>query len=90
MSSTLGENYKRGRIWIEDQIISGPKLEDSLENFGVSIGQVLYVEYASASNQWPTDNALASAKKGKETGTPEFIHKTNGLYNLGNSKSLIN
>jgi hypothetical protein len=50
MSSTLGENYKRGRIWIEDQIISGPKLEESLENFGVSIGQVLYVEYASASN----------------------------------------
>lgn len=59
MSYTLGENHKRGRLWIDDQIISGAKLEETLEEFGVSIGQVIYTEYANASNQWPTDNAAS-------------------------------
>ena len=87
MSFTLGENFKRGRIWIDDQIISGAKLEETLEEFGVSLGQVLYTEYANASNQWPTDNAAAQVKKGANNGgTAESSSKTNGLYNLGNSK----
>jgi hypothetical protein len=38
MSVILNENSKRGRIWIEDQIISGSKLEESLEDFGISMG----------------------------------------------------
>jgi hypothetical protein len=50
MSQTLGENYKRGRIWIEDDSISGARLEETIEEYGVSRGQVLYVEYANASN----------------------------------------
>jgi len=50
ISTTLRENYKRGRLWIDDQIISGAKLEETLEEFGVSVGQVLYAEYANASN----------------------------------------
>lgn len=56
MSTSLGENSKRGRLWIEDQVISGAKLEETLEEFGISVGQVVYVEYATNSNQWPTDN----------------------------------
>ncbi len=38
ISLNLKENYKRGRLWIEDQIISGAKLELTLEEFGISIG----------------------------------------------------
>lgn len=50
ISQTLNENHKRGRLWIEDQIISGAKLEESLEDYGISMGQVVYAEYATASN----------------------------------------
>lgn len=56
MSTQLNENSKRGRLWIEDQIISGAKLEETLEEYGISIGQVIYVEYSNNSNQWPTEN----------------------------------
>ena len=38
ISTNLKENYKRGRLWIEDQIINGAKLEMTLEEFGISIG----------------------------------------------------
>ncbi len=38
ISTTLKENYKRGRLWIEDQVINGAKLEMTLEEFGISIG----------------------------------------------------
>lgn len=38
ISVTFKENYKRGRLWIEHQIISGAKLEESLEDFGISAG----------------------------------------------------
>ena len=82
MSTALGESSKRGRLWIEDQVISGAKLEESLEDFGISMGQVVYVEYANNSNQWPTDNSLEA--KRTSTGGEEAM-KTNGLYNLGNS-----
>lgn len=38
ISITFKENSKRGRLWIEDQVISGAKLEETLENFGISVG----------------------------------------------------
>lgn len=50
ISTQLGENAKRGRLWIEDQIISGANLGENLEEFGISMGQVVYVEYATTAN----------------------------------------
>lgn len=38
MSSVFKENHKRGRLWIEDQVISGAKLETTLEDFGMAVG----------------------------------------------------
>lgn len=38
ISLTFKENSKRGRLWIEDQAISGAKLEETLESFGISVG----------------------------------------------------
>lgn len=96
ISATLKENPKRGRLWIEDQIISGAKLEESLEEFGISMGQVIYAEYANANNQWPTDNKVTVQKtalssqstttSGTDQQSGKDIGKTCGLYNLGNSK----
>lgn len=63
ISVTYKENAKRGRLWIEDQVISGAKLEENLEDFGMSMGQVVYVEYSNANNQWPTDRENASKIK---------------------------
>lgn len=38
ISNSYKEQSKRGRLWIEDQVISGAKLEETLEDFGISIG----------------------------------------------------
>lgn len=38
ISLTFKENPKKGRLWIEDHIISGAKLGVTLEDFGISIG----------------------------------------------------
>ena len=64
ISITLKENYKRGRLWIEDQVINGAKLEMTLEEFGISTGQIVYAEYANANNQWPTDKIGAGPVSG--------------------------
>lgn len=95
ISNICKENVKRGRLWIEDQVISGAKLEETLEEFGISMGQVIYAEYANANNQWPTDNKSGTSATQRTQGTTpnnnlEFdrkeAQKTSGLYNLGNSK----
>jgi hypothetical protein len=91
MSAAFNENSKRGRLWIEDLVINGAKLEESLEEFGISVGQVVYVEYATSSNQWPTDNLTVKLKQSASSGdgdNKEYA-KTSGLYNLGNSKCLF-
>jgi hypothetical protein len=38
ISASFNENPKKGRLWIEDQSISGAKLSETLENFGISTG----------------------------------------------------
>jgi hypothetical protein len=63
ISTTFKENSKRGRLWIEDQIISGAKLEETLEDFGISIGQVIYAEFANNNNIWPSDKNSALATR---------------------------
>lgn len=50
MSALLNENSKRGRLWIEDQLIAGAKLDETLEEFGISMGQPIYIEYITLSN----------------------------------------
>jgi hypothetical protein len=50
ISVTFKENHKRARLWIEDQVISGAKLEMTLEEFGISMGQLIYVEYSNTNN----------------------------------------
>ena len=100
ISAELKENHKRGRLWIEDQVISGAKLEMTLEEYGISVGQVVYAEYSNNNNQWPTDRVgagPASGQKGPsaQTGQASDIQvrqgealRTVGLYNLGNSKKI--
>ena len=67
ISLVFKENLKRGRLWIEDQVISGAKLEMSLEEFGISMGQVVYVEYSNMNNQWPTDKQGAGPVSGQKS-----------------------
>ena len=52
---------KKVRMLIEEQIISGLKLEETLEEFGISVGQVIYVEfYDEVADIWPTDKQKGS------------------------------
>ena len=67
----FGENPKKGRLLIEDTVISGAKLFMSLGDFGIAIGQLVYAEFCNSSNEFPSDlfkgNDKASpSKKNKE------------------------
>lgn len=73
----------------------------TLEEFGVSIGQVVYAEYSNTNNQWPTDKLGAGPASGSKNANGQSItpiennakttenNKTVGLYNLGNSKIFL-
>ncbi len=90
ISQTYKESQKRGRLWIEDQVISGAKLEETLEDYGISIGQVVYVEFSNANNQWPSDKVTDMEKTRTPSSKVEKSDelRTAGLYNLGNSKKI--
>jgi len=48
---------REARLLVEEQVIEGPKLKQTLNLFGVSQGQVFYVEFFDTElNQWPTQN----------------------------------
>jgi len=70
----------------------------TLEEYGISVGQVIYAEYSNNNNQWPTDKVgagPASGQKGSNQQSTALANeqplktgenlKTVGLYNLGNS-----
>jgi hypothetical protein len=83
-------NYKKGRLLIDDQIVSGIKLTQTLEEYGIQTGQLLYVEFLLPNNSWPTDNLKNKLKEDKKSKEDDDIYynsdmKTVGLYNLGNT-----
>lgn len=63
MSIVFNENHKNGRLWIEDECIYGPKLEETLESSGIINGQLVYAEYMDENNLWPIDKAGTGAKQ---------------------------
>ena len=76
---------KKARLLVDDQVISGLKLLQNLEEFGFQSGQLIYIEFLEANNTWPTDSHRADDDKLAEE-TPTFeMGKTNGLYNMGNT-----
>jgi len=84
ISATYKEMPKKGRLWIEDEMIGGGKLNDRIEDFGISIGQVVYVEYSDQNNVFPTDLNRPSSLKSQPSSQSHHSH-TQGLYNLGNT-----
>lgn len=42
-----GLNPKKGRLLIEETVISGPKLLMTLGEFGITIGQLIYAEFVN-------------------------------------------
>jgi hypothetical protein len=40
---------------IEDQIVRGTTLFQSLEEYGLRMGQLVYAEFSNSSNEFPTD-----------------------------------
>ena len=51
------------------------------------MGQVVYVEFSNANNQWPSDKGEPekAAKTPSVKGEKKEENKTSGLYNLGNT-----
>jgi hypothetical protein len=43
-------NPKKARLHIQDQILSGPKLIVTLEEYGMLVGQLIYVEVLNDAN----------------------------------------
>ena len=77
---------KKGRLHLENQVISGLKLNQTLEELSCHNGTVIYVEYLEQNNTWPTDNLK---NKNKVENSVNLVEKeygtTAGLYNLGNT-----
>ena len=73
-ANTYKQNIKRGRLLIEDAIVSGTKLYVTLEEYGIQQGQLIYAEFANSSNEYPTE-ILAEKKvnesKNKSKASPE-------------------
>ena len=98
-ATQYNQNIKRGRLIIEDTIISSTKLFVTLEEFGVQQGQLIYAEFANSSNEYPTELLAERNKKdgkGKSKTLPDGTYieesgavmaagKTGGLHNLGNT-----
>ena len=93
MSSVLGVKAAKSRLWIEGDTIHGDRLNETLEEFGVSKGQVVYLETMLANNQWPVDVGRKASKasdegplhKRESASVMTGAAKTAGLYNMGNT-----
>ena len=78
------KNTKKGRLLIEDTIVSGLKLTHTLEELDIKNGQVIYVEFLQSNNTWPTDEHRD--KSIQINASPGIgFGQTVGLYNLGNT-----
>ena len=49
------QNPKKARLLIEEQVLSGLKLADTIEEFGLKDGQIIFIEFLESNNIWPTD-----------------------------------
>ena len=46
----------QARILIEEHVIEGSKINQTLDEFGISKGQLVYIEFFNKQqNKWPTD-----------------------------------
>jgi len=83
------KNIKRGRLLIEDQVISGTSLFQSLEEFGLRHGQLVYAEFSNSSNEFPTDlkreQGLKKKSQSSKNSSLTPFTATVGLQNLGNT-----
>lgn len=82
---------------IEDQIVYGTKLYQTLEEYGFRQGQLVYAEFCNSSNEYPSDlgkdktRKNSSPKKAKASTTTDSFGNTVpsgatiGLHNLGNT-----
>ena len=78
------KNTKKGRLLIEDTIVSGLKLTHTLEELDIKNGQVIYVEFLQSNNTWPTDEHRDKSIQNNASPGIGF-GQTVGLYNLGNT-----
>ena len=72
-----------GRLLIEEHVIEGAKLNQTLDEFGISKGQIIYVEYFDQENKrWPTDSV-----KRKQLQNPLSLQfgRSQGLVHLGDT-----
>ena len=95
-ANTFSQNIKRGRLLIEDQVVGGTLLYQTLEEFGLRQGQLIYAEFSNSSNEFPTDLLKEATKKkqpkksqSKSTldsdGNSVPCGTTIGLQNMGNT-----
>ena len=77
---------------VQEQVIGGLKLVETLNEFGLQNGQLIWVEFLQSNNTWPTDvfkaaqNAKRSGDGEAPSGSADVANgKTIGLYNLGNT-----
>lgn len=75
-------SVKKARLIINDQVITGLKLQMTVEELKLQTGTVVYIEFLNPNNTWPTE------LEKQKTQTDQKVvaeAETSGLYNLGNT-----
>lgn len=72
---------------VDNSVVSGVKLTQSLEECGLKSGSVVYVEELLSNNTWPSEAKVD--KKGRKILTVSsdetFNGMATGLFNMGNT-----
>jgi len=87
ISEFYGEKKQRARLWLNQDVINATDYELSLEEFGMSDGSFVYVEFADLNNMWPSDKVSRFATKSFQNSEASLQQPqlTKGLINLGNT-----
>jgi hypothetical protein len=48
-------NPKKGRLLIDDIVLSGTKLIQTLEDFKLNSGTLIFIEFLNELNEWPSE-----------------------------------
>lgn len=78
---------KMSRLIIENQVIEDERLEETIETFGISRGQIIFVETRLSNGKWPTNANQSKSAESQIMSSGEHGESTRvcGLYNLGNT-----
>lgn len=75
---------------IDDQVIHGTQLFQSLEEFGMQNGSLVYAEFSNSSNEFPSDQNKDKKSPAKKKEVRQAVDPSGRQISLGQSAGLQN